>query len=80
MKILAKQPLLFEPGSDSVVNDLGKSGDLGSLGAYAWGGAFNTTFWIDPQKNLIAVLMTQALPVDSDIATRFQTLVYQALD
>ncbi|MXV17055.1 serine hydrolase domain-containing protein [Hufsiella ginkgonis] len=31
-------------------------------GKLAWGGAFNTTFWIDPDRRSIAVLMTQAYP------------------
>jgi CubicO group peptidase (beta-lactamase class C family) len=63
-----------------VVSDLGKHGELGSPGAYAWGGAFNTTFWIDPQEELVAVFMSQVRPVDSDISDRFSTLVYQALE
>lgn len=63
----------------SVVSDLGKGGELGSVGAYSWGGAFNTTYWIDPQEQLIGVFMSQARPVSSDISRQFQTLVYQAL-
>jgi CubicO group peptidase (beta-lactamase class C family) len=62
-----------------VVSDLGKRGELGSIGAYAWGGAFNTTYWIDPEEDLIAVFMSQARPVDSDVSRRFETMVYQAL-
>jgi CubicO group peptidase (beta-lactamase class C family) len=64
----------------SVTNDLGKRGELGSVGAYAWGGAFYTTFWIDPAENLLAVFMSQGRPLDSDIDRRFSTLVYQALE
>ena len=64
----------------SVTNDLGKRGELGSAGAYAWGGAFYTTFWIDPAENLLAVFMSQGRPLDSDIDLRFSTLVYQALE
>jgi len=53
---------------------------LGSIGAYAWGGAFNTTFWIDPQENLIAVFMSQVRPSDTDIGLKFKTAIYQALE
>jgi CubicO group peptidase (beta-lactamase class C family) len=68
-------------GLGFVVNgDLGGSGEIGSLGMYGWGGAFNTVFWIDPAEDLIAVLMTQVRPTTSDIRDRFRTLVYQALD
>jgi CubicO group peptidase (beta-lactamase class C family) len=63
-----------------VIDDLGKSGELGSNGIYLWGGAYDTTFWIDPAENLVAVYMDQVRPVKSDMANRFQTLVYQALE
>ncbi len=63
-----------------VNGDLGGAGEIGSLGVYGWGGAFNTVFWIDPAEDLIAVLMTQVIPTTSDIRGRFRTLVYQALD
>ena len=62
-----------------VVSDLGKLGELGSVGAYAWGGAFYTTYWIDPAENLVGVFMSQSRPVESTVADRFRTLVYQAL-
>jgi len=62
-----------------VVNDLGKAGELGSVGSYSWGGAFYTSFWIDPAENLVGVFMSQVRPVDSDVADKFRTLVYQAL-
>ena len=63
-----------------VVDDLGRMGELGTEGAYSWGGAFNTSYWIDPDENLVGVIMTQARPYTSDITRRFQTLVYQALE
>ncbi|MGI9233796.1 MAG: serine hydrolase domain-containing protein [Woeseiaceae bacterium] len=63
-----------------VVSDIGKRGELSSVGAYAWGGAFDTTFWIDPAENLIGVYMSQARPTKSTMSSRFGTLVYQALE
>lgn len=63
-----------------VVGDLGKHGELGSTGMYAWGGAFNTTFWIDPEEDLVGVFMSQVRPVQSDIEEKFPILVYQALE
>jgi CubicO group peptidase (beta-lactamase class C family) len=32
----------------------------GTVGDYAWGGAFGTYFWIDPKEQLIAVFMSAA--------------------
>jgi CubicO group peptidase (beta-lactamase class C family) len=62
-----------------IIDDIGKSGELGSAGVYLWSGAFNTSYWIDPEENMIAVFMSQVRPNTSDITTRFRTLVYQAL-
>lgn len=63
-----------------VINGLGTSDSLGSPGAYSWGGAFNTSYWVDPAEDLIGVFMSQARPVESDIADTFRTMVYQALE
>ncbi len=63
-----------------VVSDLGRNGELASPGAYAWGGAFDTSYWIDPHEDLIGVYMSQARPTGSDLGARFKTLVYQALE
>ncbi|MDE0398319.1 MAG: serine hydrolase [Candidatus Poribacteria bacterium] len=49
-----------------------------SIGSYSWGGAAGTIFWIDPEKELIGLLMTQI----SDVASshdQFKKLTYQAL-
>jgi CubicO group peptidase (beta-lactamase class C family) len=60
--------------------DLGRIGRLGSEGAFGWGGAYHTTYWVDPQEKLVAVLMTQLLPArGSDLHDRFRTLVYQSI-
>lgn len=63
-----------------VIGDLGKSGELGSKGIYRWGGAFATSYWIDPEEQLVAVIMTQQRPSKSELGDRFKTLVYQALE
>lgn len=62
-----------------VLGDLGKNGELGSTGTYSWGGAFYTSYWVDPSENLIGVLMSQVRPANSDIDAKFNLLVYQAL-
>lgn len=63
-----------------VTGDLGKAGEIGSPSAYAWGGAFNSAYWIDPEERLVAVLMSNVRPYDTDIRLRFRTAVYQALE
>ena len=32
------------------------------LGRYFWGGVFSTNFWVDPQHEIVAVILTQVLP------------------
>ena len=64
----------------AVISDIGRRGELASAGAYAWGGAFDTSYWIDPREQLIGVYMSQARPTRSDMGDRFNTLVYQALE
>lgn len=36
-----------------------------SVGAYGWGGAAGTSFWIDPAKRTMVTLMTQFMPSDA---------------
>ncbi|MGQ0647921.1 MAG: serine hydrolase domain-containing protein [Gemmatimonadaceae bacterium] len=52
---------------------------MASVGSYGWGGAYATTYKVDPKERLVLVFMLQMLPNASDIAGRFPTLVYQAL-
>jgi CubicO group peptidase (beta-lactamase class C family) len=59
----------------------GSSHDVGSKGTFSWGGFFYTTFFIDPQEDLIAISLAQLHPaINVDWNERFQTLVYQAID
>jgi CubicO group peptidase (beta-lactamase class C family) len=51
----------------------------GSAGLYGWGGIGGTTFFVDPAKELFAILLTQA-PNQRDLyRPLFRTLVYAAL-
>ena len=50
-----------------------------SVGSFGWGGAYGSTYWVDPKERLVGVFMIQQLPNSSDVAGKFPTLVYQAL-
>jgi CubicO group peptidase (beta-lactamase class C family) len=64
----------------SLLQDLGKIVQLGSVGNYGWGGAANTNFWIDPQEELIGIIMLQFMPSDTyPVVVDFRNLTYQAL-
>ncbi len=63
-----------------VVDDLGRAGRFSSAGTYSWGGAYHTTYWVDPEEQLVAILLTQLRPsTGSRLHTKFQALVYQAI-
>jgi len=64
----------------SVVNDLGSRGTLGSEGEYGWGGAYHSTYWVDPEENLVVVYLTQIIPATSlDDYSRLRNGIYQAI-
>jgi CubicO group peptidase (beta-lactamase class C family) len=63
-----------------VTKELGRNGEPGSVGAFGWGGAYHTTYWVDPAEKLVAVFMTQLLPATgSDAHGKFKALVYQSI-
>jgi CubicO group peptidase (beta-lactamase class C family) len=64
----------------SVLEDLGARGTPGTVGELAWGGAYHSTYWIDPAEELVVVYMTQLIPTgDIDDHEKLRALVYQAL-
>lgn len=64
-----------------VVTDRGASADEFSAGSYSWGGIFNSYYWVDPQEQLIGVLMTQVFPNDHlTLRSEFRRLAYEAID
>jgi len=58
----------------------GLDGMPGSVGNYYWMGIRGTSFWVDPEEDLIGVFMIQIRP-NRDITFRqqFKRLVYQAV-
>ncbi len=64
-----------------VITDPGQSQVISSPGEYSWGGFANTKFWIDPEEDLVAILMTQFMASPWSDETRFNMKVatYQAL-
>ena len=69
-------------GLASVVN--AQQGPNGrSAGTLTWAGLFNTYYWIDPQKHVTGVILTQILPFADYRAVKlygeFERRVYDAL-
>lgn len=75
---------LYNPGGFGlgfwVTERLGRNGQPGSVDSFGWGGAYHTTYWVDPMEKLVAVLMTQLMPAgNSDLHTEFRAMVYQSI-
>ena len=53
---------------------------LNDLGRWGWAGAYHTTYWVDPEHELVGVMMAQLMPATgSTLLSRFRTLVYAML-
>jgi CubicO group peptidase (beta-lactamase class C family) len=63
-----------------VTTDAGLLGRPGSPGTFGWGGAYHSTYWVDPAEGLVVVYMTQLIPAGGlDDHGRLRALVYQAI-
>ncbi len=69
----------FGLGVSITLDPAAVSGELGAAGTYGWGGAAGTTFWIDPENDVVGIFMVQSLPHQTSLKTRFGVLTYQAL-
>ncbi|MBL4639009.1 MAG: beta-lactamase family protein [Kordiimonadaceae bacterium] len=64
----------------AVVKDITKAKSAGRVGEYFWGGLASTLFWIDPEEEVVAILMTNFMhsrvyPLRQEMRTQ----VYSAL-
>ncbi|HSM04555.1 MAG TPA: serine hydrolase domain-containing protein [Longimicrobiales bacterium] len=62
-----------------ILQDPGAAAQYGDPGAYGWGGAYHSTYWVDPAQELVVVYMTQLIPARVDDHARLRPLVYQAV-
>lgn len=63
-----------------VIEDVGARGLPGSRGEFGWGGAYHSSYWVDPVAGLVFVYLTQinpAGPIDDHAVLR--AMVYAAL-
>jgi CubicO group peptidase (beta-lactamase class C family) len=60
--------------------DRGDAGSILSKGTFGWGGMAHTTFWVDPEEDLVGIFLIQVFP-RPPIAYRdlFKPVVYQAI-
>jgi CubicO group peptidase (beta-lactamase class C family) len=64
----------------AILLDPGATSHLGSPGSFGFAGAYYTAYWMDPEEDLAALIMTQLRPPnDHTLHSRFWNLVYQAI-
>jgi len=63
----------------SIIEQPGADGHVESVGTFGWGGAYGSTYEVDPKEHLVLVFMMQTLPSRTDVGQKFPMLVYQAL-
>jgi CubicO group peptidase (beta-lactamase class C family) len=62
-----------------VVERAGAGGRVESAGTFGWGGAYGSSYAVDPRERLVFVLLTQQIPNAPRLPDRVRMLVYQAL-
>ena len=62
------------------IEDLGAYGQLGSEGTFGWGGAYHSSYWVDPAEDLVVVYLTQLAPARGiDDFGKLRALIYSSL-
>ena len=62
-----------------VITDLAETKATGSEGQYYWGGAYCTYFFIDPEEELIGILMSQLQPYSNFYSNKMRQYIYQTI-
>jgi len=84
---LLRRPLFEDFGDEStamglsvwVLEEEENAYTQASIGSFGWGGYFYTSYWVDPQEKLVAVIMNQVSPTASSLNNDVTTLTYSAL-
>ena len=78
---LAKMDVDFGFGLGfGVVRDESDLNEIGSVGRFGWGGFFFTSFFIDPQEQMVGIFMCQLHPSGGlDLGEKIRILCYQAI-
>ena len=77
--------LTFRPGQGfglgfSVVQDPAALGLPASMGEFGWGGAYHSTYWVDPVEEMVVVYLTQLIPARNiDDHGKLRALIHQAI-
>ena len=64
-----------------VVTEKGSSRTPAQEGTYSWGGAFATSYWVDPKEKMVLLFYRQLQgTTHGDLPDKFRVLIYQAIN
>ena len=65
----------------SVVTEKGSGAMPAQEGTYSWGGAFKTSYWVDPKEKMVIIFYRQLLNTShGELADKFRVMAYSALN
>lgn len=65
----------------AIVTEKGSSESPSQVGTFSWGGAFATSYWVDPKEKMIVQFYRQLLgTTHNELADKFKVLAYSALN
>jgi CubicO group peptidase (beta-lactamase class C family) len=64
-----------------IVSEKGSARTMAQQGTYSWGGAFATSYWVDPKEKMVLLFYRQLQGgTHGDVVEKFRALVYQAIN
>jgi CubicO group peptidase (beta-lactamase class C family) len=64
-----------------VVTERGSARTPAQAGTFSWGGAFSTSYWVDPKEKIVLLFYRQLQSTThGEVGEKFRTLTYQALN
>ncbi|MEO7802592.1 MAG: serine hydrolase domain-containing protein [Ginsengibacter sp.] len=65
----------------AIVTEKGSADVPAQVGTFSWGGAFSTSYWVDPKEKLVLLFYRQMLGgTHNEVVERFRALAYAALN
>jgi CubicO group peptidase (beta-lactamase class C family) len=65
----------------AIVSEEGSHFTPSQAGTYSWGGAFSTSYWVDPKEDMLVIAYEQMWgPYIANTAKAFKSLVYAAIN
>ena len=64
-----------------VITEKGSGRTPAQAGTYSWGGAFSTSYWVDPKEKIVLLFYRQLQSsTKGEVVEKFRALTYQALN